>query len=89
MEKVQANQSLTTEEEKKHLNARKRFSAICHAAAGKKVRLFVDAEESWIQDVIDEWVYEEMGNHNHQTAIVFKYLSIVSARCSETADCRR
>ncbi len=71
MEKVQANQSLTTEEEKKHLNARKRFSAICQAAAGKKVRLFVDAEESWIQDVIDQWVYEEMENHNHQTAIVF------------------
>jgi proline dehydrogenase len=79
LEKAQAGLVLTSEEEKKHQNARKRFSAICQAAADKKVRLFVDAEESWIQDVIDLWVYEEMAKHNQQTAIVYNTYQLYRA----------
>jgi proline dehydrogenase len=71
LEKAQSGAVLSTEEEKKHRSARTRFSRICHEASKHNVRLFVDAEESWIQDVIDQWVYEEMANHNQETAIVY------------------
>lgn len=42
----------------------KRFQTLCKSAADKGVRLFVDAEETWIQDVIDELTLEEMKKYN-------------------------
>jgi proline dehydrogenase len=71
LEKLQGGKQLSSEESSRLESARKRFSNICSSAAKKKVRLFVDAEESWIQDVIDQWTYEEMAIHNRETAIVF------------------
>lgn len=41
-----------------------RFQKLCKSAADKKVRLFVDAEETWIQDVIDELTLAEMKKYN-------------------------
>lgn len=71
LEKLQAGSQLSTEESAQLETARKRFAGICRCAADYSVRLFVDAEESWIQDVIDQWAYEEMAVHNRQTAIVY------------------
>lgn len=42
----------------------KRFQTLCKSAADKGVRLFIDAEETWIQDVIDELTLEEMKKYN-------------------------
>jgi proline dehydrogenase len=42
----------------------KRFQGLCKAAADKGVRLLVDAEETWIQDIIDELTLEEMKKYN-------------------------
>jgi proline dehydrogenase len=41
-----------------------RFSEICKTAAENGVRLFVDAEESWIQNVIDDLILEKMKCYN-------------------------
>ena len=71
LEKMQTGKQLSSEESARLESARKRFSDICSFAAKMKVRLFVDAEESWIQDVIDQWTYEEMAIRNRETAIVF------------------
>jgi proline dehydrogenase len=71
IEKLQSGDSLAAEESLRLETARKRFSRICGSAAQNKVRLFVDAEESWIQDVIDQWTYEEMAIHNRETAIIY------------------
>jgi proline dehydrogenase len=71
LQKLQSGKSLSAEESVQLESARKRFSWICSCAAEKNVRLFVDAEETWIQDVIDSWTYEEMAIHNKKTAIVF------------------
>jgi proline dehydrogenase len=48
-----------------------RFFKITDCAAENKVRLFIDAEESWIQDTIDELTYTAMEKHNKQEAIIF------------------
>ncbi len=49
----------------------KRLDAICGAAAKAGVTLFIDAEESWIQDTIDHLVTLMMRRYNRDKAIVF------------------
>ena len=48
-----------------------RFVRICDAAAEQGVRLFVDAEETWIQPVLDAWTWEMMRLHNKERAIIY------------------
>lgn len=69
MSKVQANSSLSELEEKQWQSFRTRFDNICKKAAESKVKLFVDAEETWIQDVIDRLVLEKMELYNVEDAV--------------------
>lgn len=48
-----------------------RFERICDAAASNQVRLFIDAEETWIQPVLDSWTFEMMCKYNTQRAIIY------------------
>lgn len=48
-----------------------RFQRICDAAASDQVRLFIDAEETWIQPVLDSWTFEMMCKYNTQRAIIY------------------
>ena len=50
---------------------KKRFERICEAAANNQVRLFIDAEETWIQPVLDAWTFEMMCKYNAQRAIIY------------------
>ncbi|HLO44003.1 MAG TPA: proline dehydrogenase family protein [Leadbetterella sp.] len=68
MSKVQANSSLSELEEKQWQSFRIRFDNICKKAAESKVKLFVDAEETWIQDIIDRLVLEKMEFYNVEDA---------------------
>lgn len=69
--KVQAKQSLSDAERKSYANTVARFKEVCAYAAVQNVRLFVDAEETWIQDVIDELSLEEMKLHNKANALIY------------------
>jgi proline dehydrogenase len=40
------------------------------------VPLFIDAEETWIQDAIDAWTFEMMLKYNKEEAIVFNTLQM-------------
>jgi proline dehydrogenase len=48
-----------------------RVDAVCREAARLGVQIYIDAEESWIQDTIDHLVETMMERYNRQTAIVF------------------
>ena len=48
-----------------------RFEKIAGYAASKKVRLFVDAEESWTQDFVDEVTESLMRKHNTGEPIIY------------------
>lgn len=48
-----------------------RFERICDAAASNQIRLFIDAEETWIQPILDEWTFEMMCEYNTQRAIIY------------------
>lgn len=79
MEKIQFQKPTTTEEKEAIARARNRFACICEAAGKKGVKLFVDAEESWIQDVIDGWAYAEMEIWNKQKALIFNTFQMYRA----------
>lgn len=64
LEKVQTNQALTTEEISAYERAKNRIEAICNKANSLNVRIFIDAEESWIQTTIDTLCYEMMRKYN-------------------------
>lgn len=69
--KVNAGEILTKEEETEFARVENRFSGICKSAFDNDVRLFVDAEDSWIQDVIDRMTYEAMNLYNREKALIF------------------
>lgn len=71
LEKVQQGETLTPEEQKAYDRVVQRVDRLCGQAHLRKVRIFVDAEESWIQDVIDGLAYNMMARYNTQRAIVF------------------
>jgi proline dehydrogenase len=71
LEKVQAKETLTEEEKTAWENAQRRVETICAEAHKQQVRLFIDAEESWIQTTIDELAYTMMRKFNREMPIVY------------------
>jgi len=55
LEKKSANAQLSPSEEILWDNGSKRFFDVCEHAKHCDVRLFIDAEESWIQDQLIDW----------------------------------
>ncbi|MFY8020886.1 MAG: proline dehydrogenase family protein [Bacteroidia bacterium] len=54
--------------------AKARIEKICQTAYDLNVRIFIDAEESWIQNTIDSIAEEMMLKYNSQKAIVYNTL---------------
>lgn len=53
-----------------------RFDALCRAAYEHKVRLFVDAEESWIQDAIDRLTEAAMHTYNQESCVIYNTIQL-------------
>jgi proline dehydrogenase len=70
LEKVQKNEALTSNETEAYARGAQRIDTLCALAAQKNVRLFFDAEESWIQDTIDSLCYEQMAKHNQNKRLI-------------------
>jgi len=68
--KVQAGTQLTASEKTAFERGRERVNTICKRCYDADVRVFVDAEESWIQETIDNLTYEMMELYNKEKAIV-------------------
>jgi proline dehydrogenase len=70
-EKIQAGEKISAAERKELEQVKKRFEKLCHVAAKNNVPLYVDAEESWIQNPLDEMVEDMMARFNKTQCIVF------------------
>jgi proline dehydrogenase len=53
-----------------------RIDLICKAAHEAGTSVFIDAEESWIQDAIDQWTFDMMLKYNKEQCIVFNTLQM-------------
>ncbi len=71
LEKVQNQEKLYEEEKDAFQHLRERIEMLCGRAAILNVRIFVDGEESWIQDTIDNLTYEMMEKYNHEKCVVY------------------
>jgi proline dehydrogenase len=71
LEKITANKSLTDAETAAKLRVIERVDKICNAAAKAGIPIFIDAEESWIQQAIDDLADMMMQKFNQQKVIVY------------------
>ncbi len=53
-----------------------RIDRICAAAARHQTRLFIDAEETWIQTAIDQWTFDMMCKYNQTNCIVYNTIQM-------------
>lgn len=71
LEKVSSGQKLSAEEEKEFARVHERVNRICRHAHECNVPIFIDAEESWIQQAMDELANDMMRLYNKKKAIVY------------------
>ncbi len=71
LEKIQSSQPLSSEEEAAYDRLKARVDSLCKKAHDLNVKIFVDAEESWIQGVIDDLTYKAMEKYNLEKPIVY------------------
>lgn len=71
LEKVTAKQTLTANEAAEYERVRERVRKICEEAHNNNKPLFIDAEESWIQQAIDDLANENMARFNKNAAIIY------------------
>ena len=71
MEKLQRGDDLTEEEWLSWKRTHKHMEEICRGCHEKGISLLIDAEESWVQDVIDQLTYEMMWKYNKEAPIVY------------------
>ena len=76
LEKISNNSNLTKEEEIEKTTFEGRIENICQTASDNKVPLFIDAEESWIQDAIDDIAIKMMQKFNKNEAWIFNTLQL-------------
>jgi proline dehydrogenase len=69
--KVQTGKGLSVSEQAEYDNVIKRLDAICFAAKDQNAGIFIDAEESWVQDTIDHLVNMMMARYNKEKATVY------------------
>lgn len=76
LEAVSQGKALDPAEQAEWRRAVERMERICTAAAQAGVRVLVDAEESWIQEAVDQLVERMMAMHNHAEAMIFNTVQL-------------
>jgi proline dehydrogenase len=71
-----ANQDLTSGQEIQYKQLVGRIHFLCKHAHENKVKLLIDAEESWIQHAIDEIVYSIANEFNREEIIVYNTIQL-------------
>ncbi len=73
---LQAVDLLNPEEKEEWHRVRSRMMRICQAAANSKVGVFVDAEETWIQDPVDALTMLMMDSFNKNHCIIYNTIQL-------------
>ncbi|WP_316829948.1 proline dehydrogenase family protein [Pedobacter aquatilis] len=71
LEKLDAKQALNAAEQAEFEKVKLRCEMICRTAFEKDVPIMIDAEETWIQDTIDELALDMMRKFNQERIIVY------------------
>jgi len=68
--------SLTAKQTEDLAELSTRVNQLCALAAHHKVKILIDAEETWIQQAIDELVVANMREFNHEQVIVYNTIQL-------------
>lgn len=71
LEKLDAKKILSDAETAEYAKVKQRCEKICRAAFDNHVPIMIDAEETWIQDTIDELAMDMMRLFNKESIIVY------------------
>lgn len=71
LEKLHNNEPLNASESEEYTNLVKRIDSICYNAHNHGIGVFIDAEETWIQNPVDDIVDKMMARYNTKTPIVY------------------
>jgi len=71
LEKISKGIELSNEDKILYDKVLTRFDNICKLAAEKNIKILIDAEESWIQDAIDDLALKMMITYNKKSTIVY------------------
>ncbi len=72
LEKISKGQNLTEREKRDYENGKKRGRRIVVKAQELGLSVMVDAEESWYQTAIDQWVLELMREFNKERPVIYQ-----------------
>jgi proline dehydrogenase len=75
-EKIQKGGKLSAAESEELARVVSRLDKLCASAAQNHVSIYIDAEESWIQEPLDALVEEMMAKYNHKQSVVFNTLQL-------------
>jgi proline dehydrogenase len=78
LEKIHAAQPLNDAEKAEWQRVFDRIEKICSAAAKNKVMVLIDAEETWIQEPVNQLTEAMMEKYNKNTVIVFNTFQFYS-----------
>ena len=73
---VQAGKELTSSEKEEWNRVVNRYEEVCKMAHEKNVVIMIDAEETWIQDAVDQLVNEMKSRYNREKAIVWNTIQM-------------
>ncbi len=76
LQKMNDKKQLSEKEIAEFEKVKTRVNTLCEAAFNSEIPLFIDAEETWIQDPIDMLVLEMMQKYNKQKAIVYNTVQL-------------
>lgn len=71
LEKIHAGDPLTGEEQREFGRVRQRIYTICKHASDHHTGVLIDAEESWIQQPVDDLADEMMAEFNKEKAVIY------------------
>ncbi|OKL42029.1 proline dehydrogenase family protein [Pontibacter flavimaris] len=74
--KLHLRKTLSPDEQAAYDRTTTRLDAICRAAAAADITVYLDAEESWLQNPMDELAEEMMRRYNQNRAVVFNTLQM-------------
>ena len=73
-QKISEGKLLSTSESKEWDRVIARFNKVCESGKLNNVKILIDAEESWIQNTVDDLVLELMQTYNTDAMIVYSTL---------------
>lgn len=74
--RINSHNKLEQAETEEYNRVKERLDRICQTAQENNVRIFIDAEESWIQDAIDSMARAMMLKYNKEKAIVYNTIQL-------------